>query len=436
MKAFGVFLFLLVLLFFAPQAFGDPASFALAYLSAIREGRYRDAWEMQDATMRSALSQEALQNMWRGMVRDLGELEDFRVERAENRGPYTVISVLSRFAKMDLLAEVTVSKDGTISGLFFKPYTFSEYTLPPYAPQRSVEREVTFGCPPFVLPGTLTLPEGSGPFPCVLLVHGSGANDRDETVGACKPFRDIALGLAGKGIAVFRYDKRTYVYAQEIGENLPSFTVEDEVIEDALEALKFLRTIPEVDSKRIFLLGHSLGGWLAPEIALRDGEVRGVILLAAPARALHELVPEQAEYLFRRDGIIDESEARQLEDIRRVVARISARMFKEDEPVPYLGGYARYYYSLMDLTPQESAQKLLCPLLVIQGGRDYQVQEKDFRIWKEALSMHHKVTFALYPACNHLFVPGEGPSTPEEYMKPGHVDEGLIRDIALWVLAH
>lgn len=436
MKTFGAFLLFFVFFSVSSQALGNPASFALAYLSAIREGRYGDAWEMQDATMRSALSQEALENMWGGMVRDLGELKDFRVERAENREPYTVVSVLSRFAKMSLLAEVVVGEGGTIAGLFFKPYTFSEYTPPPYAPQKFVEREVTFGRPPFVLPGALTLPEGSGPFPCVLLVHGSGANDRDETVGACKPFRDIALGLAGKGIAVFRYDKRTYVYAQEIGQSLPSFTIEDEVIEDALEALKFLRAIQEVDSKRIFLLGHSLGGWLAPEIALRDGKVRGVILLAAPARVLHELVPEQAEYLFRRDGVVDESEARQLEDIQRVVARISTRALQEDEPVPYLGGYARYYYSLMDLTPQESARKLLCPILVVQGGRDYQIGEKDFRVWKEILSTHQDATFLWYQACNHLFVPGEGPSTPEEYMKPGHVDENLIRDLALWILAH
>lgn len=437
MKGCGVFLLLVMLLFTFPrEAFGNAVSSALAYLETMRKGRYQDAWAMEDETLQTALSWEALRNMWEGMTRDLGELESFKVERAEEKGSYTVVFILSHFAKTSLLAEVTIRGDGKVSGLFFKSYTFSEYSPPPYAPCRFVEQEVVFGRPPFTLPGTLTLPEGPGPFPCVLLVHGSGANDRDETVGACKPFRDIALGLVGQGIAVFRYDKRTYVYAQEIGKNLASFTVEDEVIEDALEALKFLRTMKEVDSGRIFLLGHSLGGWLAPEIAFRDGKVCGVILCAAPARVLYELVPEQAEYLFLRDGVIDTNEAWQLEEIRKVVMRLRTKTLKEDEPVPYLGGYPQYYYSLMDLAPLERAQGLSCPILVIQGGRDYQVREKDFLLWKEKLKMHPQVTFRFYPSCNHLFVPGEGPSTPEEYMKPGHVDGNLIQDIALWVLKH
>lgn len=428
---------LLVLLFAFPcEALGDAASFALTYLETIREGRYQDAWAMEDEALQAALSEEALRSMWEGITRDLGKLESLRVEKVEEKGSYTVVSILSHFAKMDLLAEVAIRGDGKVSGLFFKPYTFSEYSPPPYAPRRFVEREVVFGRPPFTLPGTLALPEGPGPFPCVLLVHGSGANDRDETVGACKPFRDIALGLVGQGIAVFRYDKRTYVYAQEIGRNLASFTVEEEVIEDALEALRFLRTVKEIDSERIFLLGHSLGGWLAPEIAFRDGKVRGVILCAAPARVLYELVPEQAEYLFLRDGVIDANEAQQLEEIQKVIVRLRTKAFKEDEPVPYLGGYPRYYYSLMDLAPLERAQKLSCSILVIQGGRDYQVGERDFLLWKEKLKTHPQVTFRFYPSCNHLLVPGEGPSTPEEYMKPGHVDADLIEDMALWILEH
>lgn len=414
-------------------ALGNPESSALAYLEKLRNGAFSDAWAMEDTTMRSLLSPEALREMWEGMVRDLGNLESFEVERVEAKGDVASVSVLVRFAKMFLRAEVAVREDGTISGLFFKPYTATAYVPPPYASQEAREQDVTFGRSPFVLPGTLTLPSGSGPFPCVLCIHGSGANDRDETVGACKPFRDIALGLAGKGIAVFRYDKRTYVYPQEIAKTLSSFTVMEEVLEDALEALAFLRTLECIDPERIFLLGHSLGGWLAPEIALRDGKVRGVILCAAPARMLYELVPEQAEYLFRRDGLLDENEARQLEAIRKTTARLAARSFRDDEPVPYLGGYARYHYSLMDLAPLESARKLPCPILVIQGGRDYQVREKDFLLWKEVLRDHPQATFAWYPRCNHLLVPGEGPSTPEEYMKPGHVDEEVIERIASWI---
>jgi hypothetical protein len=414
----------------------SPKSLSLAFLERIRRGMYEEAWAMEDETMRSLLSSEALKSLWEGMTKDLGNLLAFEVQREEEKNGCTVVSVLSRFERATLLAQVVVDERQRISGLYFVPYTASVYSPPPYAPERFREAQVTFGLPGFELPGTLTLPEGKGPFPCVLLVHGSGANDRDETVLACKPFRDLALGLVREGIATFRYDKRTYVHGAEIAQVLPSFTVEEEVIQDALAALEFLRKQKDVDTRRVFLLGHSLGGWLAPEIALRDGGVRGIVLCAAPARSLPELVPEQMEYLFSLDGTVDESEARQIEAVRKTVVALQERALRDDEAVPYLGGYARYYYSLMGLQPLRDVQRLSCPILVVQGGRDFQVREKDFLLWKEALSSHPQATFRWYPLLNHLLIPGEGPSTPGEYAQPGHVDETLVRDIALWIREH
>ncbi len=414
----------------------SPESLSLAFLDRIRRGMYEEAWAMEDETMRSLLSSEALKSLWEGMTRDLGNLLTFEVQRKEQKDGFTLVFVLSHFERATLLAQVAVDEHQRISGLYFVPYTASTYSPPPYAPERFREAQATFGLPGFELPGTLTLPEGKGPFPCVLLVHGSGANDRDETVLACKPFRDLALGLAREGIATFRYDKRTYVHGAKIAQMLPSFTVEEEVIQDALAALEFLRKQKDVDARRVFLLGHSLGGWLAPEIALRDGGIRGIILCAAPARSLPELVPEQMEYLFSLDGTVDENEARQIEAVRKTVVALQERALRDDEAVPYLGGYARYYYGLMELRPLEDVQRLSCPILVVQGGRDFQVREKDFLLWKEALSSHPQATFRWYPLLNHLLVPGEGPSTPGEYAQPGHVDETLIRDIALWIWEH
>ncbi|MGH7583941.1 MAG: alpha/beta hydrolase family protein, partial [Gemmatimonadales bacterium] len=135
---------------------------------------------------------------------------------------------------------------------------------------------------PVPLPGTLTLPAGSGPFPIVVLVHGSGANDRDETIGPNKPFRDLAWGLAERGIAVLRYDKRGYVRpAWFAGRN---FTVDDETVQDALSALTLARALPEADSTSSFLLGHSLGAIMAPRIAKADGKVAGLIIMAGATR--------------------------------------------------------------------------------------------------------------------------------------------------------
>src|SRR5690606_33004513 len=143
------------------------------------------------------------------------------------------------------------------------------YQAPSYAdPARFSEREATVGSGTWALPGTLTLPKKEGKFPAVILVHGSGPNDRDETLGPNKPFRDLAHGLATRGIAVLRYDKRTLVHpkalASEVGAAL---TLREETIDDALAAAALLRTIPEVDASKIFVVGHSLGGTAIPRIA-------------------------------------------------------------------------------------------------------------------------------------------------------------------------
>jgi dienelactone hydrolase len=430
------FLFIFGAIFFNLHAlaFEDPEQVAQGFLGLLQRGVFDEALSMEDETMQKLLPKEALQKMWKSMTGDLGELVEFRTDRVEEKGEYHIVFIISRFERMTLMAQVVVSEKGRVSGLYFVPFTSGEYSLPSYArTENFIEREVTFGVPGFELPGTLAIPKGGGPFPCVLLVHGSGANDRDETVMACKPFRDLAFGLATRGVAVFRYDKRTFVHGAQITPSLLYFTVEEEVIEDALEALKFLRAQKDVDGENIFLLGHSLGGFVVPEIAHRAGFVRGVILCAAPARPLHELVPEQMGYLFSLDGVVDEREAQILEGVRDVVRKLTERVFQPKDSVPHLGGYARYFYSLMDLRPLEVAKNLSLPFLVVQGGRDYQVKERDFLLWKETLSPNPKAFFRLYPSLNHLLIPGEGPSTPEEYERPGHVDETLIEDLARWI---
>ncbi|CAN5818315.1 hypothetical protein BH24ACI5_BH24ACI5_24340 [soil metagenome] len=138
------------------------------------------------------------------------------------------------------------------------------------APKRKAldakESEVTVGTGQWALPATLTMPVGPGPVPAVVLVHGSGPGDRDATVGQIKQFKDLALGLASRVIAVLRYDKRTRVHANLMRE-LPGLTVKDETIDDAIAAVQVLRSTPGVDPNRIVVLGHSLGGMLVPRIA-------------------------------------------------------------------------------------------------------------------------------------------------------------------------
>jgi uncharacterized protein len=128
----------------------------------------------------------------------------------------------------------------------------------------------------------------------VVLIAGSGPNDRDETVGANKTLRDLAEGLSSKGVMTLRYDKRTFAHADKMSR---SDTVEQEVIADAVSAIELLRQRPEVDANKIFVVGHSLGALLAPEISQRAGGMAGMVLLAAPSRPLPQIIVEQMRFL-------------------------------------------------------------------------------------------------------------------------------------------
>src|SRR5262249_29401225 len=169
---------------------------------------------------------------------------------------------------------------GRIAGLRFRPPAApaAPYSPPAYVtPASYTETEFTVGSGDWPLPGTLEMPVGAGPFPALVLVQGSGPNDRDETLFGNKPFKDLALGLASRGVAVLRYDKRTKVYQAKLA-GVPGLTVTEEVVEDALAAVKTLRAQPRIDPARVFVLGHSLGGMLIPRIAARPASLTRPIL--------------------------------------------------------------------------------------------------------------------------------------------------------------
>ncbi|MDK2897092.1 MAG: uncharacterized protein PWP04_1212 [Candidatus Atribacteria bacterium] len=415
---------------FSQEEFFELSKNFFQYLKA---EKYHLAGELFSSEVQEALPEEALQKMWEGLNSDLGLLKEVRVYRADTEGGYRTIYSLCEFEKAELTAKLLFSEEGKIVGFQILPSSQVEYSPPDYVEEdKIIEREIVLGIPGWELPGTLTLPQGESSFPALVLVHGSGPNDRDESIFANKPFRDLSWGLASRGIASLRYDKRTYVHGTKI-KDLSRFTVEEEVIEDALAALDFLRGQKEINPQEVFVLGHSLGGQLVPEIARRDGRVAGVIILAGPTRPLSELIVEQTEYIFSLDGQIDEKEKEQLEEIKKGRNLLKNYELKEDEIVPGLGSYANYWYNLEKRNPIVEASKLSCPLLILQGARDYQVTLLDFNNWKEGLSSRDNVRFKLYPQLNHLFIAGEGKSTPEEYQSPGHVDKQVIEDITQWI---
>lgn len=431
-------LFVLVLIsaIFCGVAFSEPVELAGQLVDLLVAHDFAGVTSHFDAQMAEFLPVDGLTALWIGLETDFGPLQSKGEVTTAQQDGITGVRFESLFERSMVRISFFFTSDEKVAGLLLQP---GEEPLPWEKPAyvdegKFREEEVIVGSGKWQLPGTLTLPAGEGPFPAVVLVHGSGPHDRDETIGSNKPFKDLAWGLACRGIAVLRYDKRTYCCAGRIiGDVERALTVKEETVDDALLAVALLRTRPELDPKRIFVLGHSLGGMLIPRIGARDEDIAGFIVIAGVDRPLEDAIMEQNKYLTELDGTVDEAETYALTEIAKLVALIKSPDLKPDEKQPLFSCYAPYWLDLRGYQPAESAKALNRPVLVLQGGRDWQVSQEEFNRWKAALEGSKGFAAHLYPSLNHLFLPGEGPSSLEEYDIPGNIPEEVIADIASWI---
>lgn len=407
---------------------------ARAFVQLLNKKDFKTAVAQFDDTMKAAMPEAKLQETWDAVLAQAGAFKQVDKARAQQQGAYTITFVTCDFEKLPLDIRVVFDQSKRIAGLFFAPASNIEYAPPSYVKADFFrEKEVTVGTGEWALPGTLTIPVATGRFPAVVLVHGSGPNDRDESLGSNKPFKDLAWGLASNGVAVLRYEKRTKQHAAKLG-SIPTLTVKEEVIDDVLAAVELLRKTEGIDAKRIFVLGHSLGGMLVPRIGLLDANIAGLISLAGATRPLEDVIPEQLAYLFSLDGSVSTEEQKQIDQAKVQSAKVKALSSDDAKTTTLIfGASPAYWLDLRGYDPPETAKRVKQPLLILQGERDYQVTMDDFKRWKAALATRSNVTFRSYPELNHLFITGTGRSTPSEYERAGHVDERVVQDIAAWI---
>jgi uncharacterized protein len=409
---------------------------ATELIDRLAKGDFQAAASNFAGVMSTMAPPEKLSEIWTSLQTQMGPYERRTGARTQKQDPYVMVLVTTEFQRSTVDFKVLVDDQGRISGFFIagvkpRPGTGPEYTPPPYVHKDAFrEREVTVGSGEWALPGTLSMPVGAGPFPAVVLVHGSGPNDRDETVGKQMPFRDLAWGLASRGVAVLRYEKRTREHGSQLAA-VKDLTVQQETVDDAVLAAELLRHTEGIDPKRVFVLGHSLGGMMIPRIGQKDPRLAGLIVMAGATRPLEDIILEQVSYLAGADGQITDEEKKQIESLRAEVAKVKA--LKPGDAGTALGAPDSYWLDLRGYNPPEAAKALKEPLLILQGERDYQVTMDNFEAWKKALAGRPNVTFKAYPQLNHLFIEGEGKSTPADYEKPGHVSEAVIADVAGWV---
>jgi len=419
----------------AQESTVDGAAIATRALDHLDTGEYAQVEAMFDADMAKAVPSDKLKAVWESLPAQVGKASGRGEPQVMEQDGNTLVQVPLHFEKAGLMAKFAIDGGGKINGFLIQP---AQAAAP--APAAAVpddanfsERELTVGDDDRALPGTLAMPKGDGPFPAAVLVHGSGPHDRDETIGPNKVFLDIARGLAAQGIAVLRYEKRSKARPQDFASGV--FGVDEETTNDAAQAVATLRGLNGIDPKRVFVLGHSQGGMMAPRIAAVSGHVAGLVLLAAPARSLLDIVIEQN----RRLAVLDDGKTSDAERdvITSLIQQVrTTRDSATDAATKTVMGLpAGYWRSIDSVDPVAEAKSVALPMLVLQGARDIQVVDADWQAWRGAFHDDPKVTFKLYETLNHLAMPGEGDGNLAEYQQPNHVDPQLINDVAGWIKA-
>lgn len=357
------------------------------------------------AEIQTALPVSQLNLLMTGLTFQFGMIKEAGKWSETADGELRTFSRRLTFERAPLVLNVAFTSEGKVGGLSVTPAPAE--ASPAVETAEIKEEEVVLTSQGLELPATLTFPrERNGKLPAVVFVHGSGPNDRDETLGPNKLFRDLAHALARQGVASLRYDKRTKVYGMRTREvSGGRLTYDEETVDDAAAALGFLSRRGEFDTSRLFVIGHSLGGMLAPRVALRSSvPPAGLIMIAAPARPFWEMLRDQILYISLAEGRTDEAAEKAARELEAKV--------RQSCPTEYLEMIDWYQ-------PVRTACRLgTLPMLFLQGGADYQVTEEDLKLWKDGLTANPNATFRLLPTADHQMRSLPRKAVPADYMKP------------------
>ncbi len=410
-----------------------PLAIAASVIEMLRHERFSDIEELFAPQLRAAVSAATIRTAWTAEAAQTGPVVAVGIPVSEPFGDGLVrVSTPVTGERGGLTVVVSVDGAGRLNGFRLAPADTAAWTPPKYAaPRRFTEREVTVGSGPLAVPGTLTRPRGRGARPAVVLL-ASGPADRDLTTGPNKPFKDLAWGLASRGVAALRFDKVGHAHGRAAVE--PGFTMAEEYLPHAAAAVRLRQQEPGIDPARVFVLGHSGGGKAAPRVAAAEPSVAGVVILAGDTVPLSQSAVRVARYLAALDP--GPGAAAAVEAITRQAARVESADLSPATPAADLlfGWPAAYWLDLREYDQVAVAAALDRPMLLLQGRRDYQVTvDDDLARWQAGLAHRPDVAIRIYDADDHLFFAGVGASTPADYQVPRHVDAAVIADIADWL---
>ena len=412
---------------------------AESFVATLSSGDFSGAREMFDASLRRTFSEAALQNdFWNIVIESAGEFVS--IQRIDNAvvDEHFVSFITSLHENNGVVMRILFSRDGSVSDVFIDGYK----TLAGEITQRDgfTDYPVIIGeGTDFPLSGIMSVPDNAmEKVPAVVIVHSFGAHDTGATMATSKQYRDIAEHLASNGIAVIRYDKRTFTYGTRFD---GSWTAREETIYDAVLATEMLKADPRIDESRVFIIGHGFGGMLAPRIHAEGGDYAGLILLAGSPRFMFDIGKDQRIAFINetmegeeRDealALIEASWDAQIRNFLDIPAEVA-------KTAPTIHGISAYHTIDLYNNPMSAfIDEVTGPILALQGSDDKLVfAEVDFVLLQEMLASRSNVDFKLYEGLNHQFIPSAiGPSAGSSYDNAieGQIDSQVLADIVGWI---
>ena len=410
---------------------------ARAVFELLQSGDVSSVYALFDQNMQKAMSEDDLRKTFSDLEAAVGQATDWGEEQTVLYPPYRITILPVSYEKADVNLQITW-QDHQIAGLFYTIQQKAE-SIQEELPEGIIEESIQVG--ELNLNGLLTLPsEAADPLPAAVLVHGSGPNDRDETIRGTKLFRDLAHSFALKGIASARYDKRTYAGFEISKEDEKTFTVQEETIDDAVAAARLLRADPRIDPERIYLIGHSMGAMLAPRIAEENpGLFTGIVMLSGTPKTLADIV------LSQNQAVVDA-----LPPLQKIAVSVQMTMLRQgwknvlsstEEEVKgktIFEAPAYYFWEMAQHDTASILKDLDLPALIINGGSDFQVIDADGIDAWQALDLPENIQLSYYPELNHLLMDPQAPETirgtVQEYDIPCHVAEEVVDEITAFIL--
>jgi len=425
---------LILLILSSLMSFGqDPRIIASSAVSDLENSNFKALHARFSDDLGKAISRKKLQKLLAQLTTPFGQIEKAEEGEFSSKDGSTLALIPIQFERGSMTLRLQIEGE-SITSIYFSP---NSYVLPPSVKGVSFgKKRLTVGADTFDLDAELVVPRTGQKCPVVILVHGSGPSDMDESVGASKVFKDLSLMLATQGVATLRYVKRSKTYPH-LFEQGKDFTLGDETIDDALSAVQVAKSLDIIDTSQIFVLGHSLGAFAVPRIVKKDPSIAGGIVMAGPSRKLFEILPEQYDFLLSQDGKLSFIDKLILRKMNKAAEQL--RGLPDDVPkklkAPMAYWPIHFFADIHSYDPVLTVKQDTRPFLILQGELDYQVSyANDYSRFKSELENETRVKLISYPELDHLMMDAEGESSPSDYFQMRNVEPEVVEDIAKWVL--